>query len=928
MPTSSLYPCLAKLRNGTQCFRRLSVNFCSASIRFVQRGLKEHGAFSALRMLSGLTILVAVVSVGAGATPRETAPTSLEEFEVNPALELSLVAAEPLVSSPVAIAFDEHGRLFVAEMIDYPYDNAKLIGRVSRLTDTDGDGRYDQRTTFADKLSWPSGIFCTNGGVLVASTPHLLFLKDTDGDGQADVKKIVYTGFGNTRPSPFADMVVNGLSWGLDNRIHGATSINNGRVVPGDDPQAEPLDLTGRDFSLDPATWKIRPESGGSQFGLSFDAFGRKFVTNASFPSLVMYDRRYAERNPYFELPKVLFRVFAEASESSVFRISPEEKWRILRTQSRASGKTAGPLEGGRASGHVTSAAGVTIYRGDALPASFQGDLFLGEPANNLVLRKVLSPKGVTFVARRAAEEQQREVLRSRDVRFRPVNFANGPDGALYVIDMHRDLIEDAEAIPLEIRQEAGVNAHGGRETGRIYRLAAKGNRPGRMPVLTGLGSAELVAKLESLNGWTRDTAARLLFERQDRSATNALEQLAANSSLAFARIHALYALDGLGALTVPLVKRALRDPEPEVREVAVRLAELFAGAKVLRPAQENERAGLRREVLTLARDPAMRVRYQLAFTLGELPRTTQTDDALLQMALTDAGDEWISAATLASINDRAWPLLQRAAQVPGILDALPGRNLIARLLGIVGARARPDETKGALEFLAAQEPGASQMFFVNAFNAGLKRANTSLRRVDDQGWLATVFVAAKMIASDRRADEAARVSAIQLAAQENGGVDSLLFGLLNPGESRRIQITAMEVLGARQPPELTRQLITRWNEFTPPVRQEALKILLAAPERVLAMLTAVKAQKIRRSDISASQIQAFNRHPDKEVRETALAVFQAVSANRQKVIDDYASSLRLTADSNGGAKSFARLARPVIVSAVKVSISDPICWE
>ncbi|MCW5558446.1 MAG: hypothetical protein KIT22_11530, partial [Verrucomicrobiae bacterium] len=232
-------------------------------------------------------------------------------FQMRPGFKAQLVAAEPLVASPVAVAVDEHGRAYVVEMRDYSERRPERLGRVRRLEDTDGDGRYDRATVFLDGLPWPTAVICWKGGIFLGATPGILFAKDADGDGVAEILEPVFDGFAADY-APFetnrlnVQALLNSFQWGLDQRIHGATGPSGGSVrrieseftrawrraagVTNDTPN-EALSLRGRDFSFDPRTLELRAESGGGQHGLSFDDAGRKFLcANSDHLQLVAFD--------------------------------------------------------------------------------------------------------------------------------------------------------------------------------------------------------------------------------------------------------------------------------------------------------------------------------------------------------------------------------------------------------------------------------------------------------------------------------------------------------------------------------------------------------------------------------------------------------------------------------------------------------------
>jgi putative membrane-bound dehydrogenase-like protein len=276
----------------------------------------------------------------------------LETFRIEPGFRLELVAHEPMVVDPVQIAFDERGRLYVVEMRWYQSETRsdlmfdERIGRIRLIEDTDGDGRFDRSTIFADRLRYPSAVFPYDGGVFVGVEPDILYMKDTSGDGLADVRQVVFTGFGDHRERLDSQMFLNSLAWGLDNRIHGARG-HGGTIRHVAARGQPPLDLRGRDFSFDPRTLRMHAESGGGKQGLSFDDYGRKLVSTQSSPFLLMmYEDRYAGRNPHYAAPSATIDIALADDETvdrqRVTRISPEDPWRRIRNRWRAEGIFAG----------------------------------------------------------------------------------------------------------------------------------------------------------------------------------------------------------------------------------------------------------------------------------------------------------------------------------------------------------------------------------------------------------------------------------------------------------------------------------------------------------------------------------------------------------------------------------------------------------
>src|SRR5436190_6821523 len=570
----------------------------------------------------------------AGELPRIplTEPANaLKTFHVAPGFRVEQVAAEPLVADPVAVAFDENARLYVVEMRGYSENKDEKVSRIRLLEDTSGDGKFDKSTIFLDGLAWPTAIFCWSNGVIVADAPDIFYLKDTDGDSKADERRLLYTGLGTGNVQGLA----NSFQWGLDNRIYLAISGSGAELKKSGDEQTKALSLRGRDIAIDPRTWSVAPVSGGAQHGLSFDDWGNRFVcSNSDHLQEVMYEDRYLARNPYIAAPPPRRSIAADGPQADVFRTSPVEPWRIVRTRLRATGVVPGIVEGGgRPAGYFTGATGTTIYRGDAWPSQWHGVAIVGDVGSNLVHRKKLEPDGVGFVGRRIDEKS--EFVSSSDIWFRPVQFANAPDGTLYILDMYREVIEHPASLPPIIKKHLDLTS--GRDRGRIYRIVPDGFKQPTLPKLAGAAVEVLVALLQHPNGWHRDTAARLLYERQDKAALELLEKMAIESPLPLARMHAMHVLDGLGALTEKVVLPRLNDDHPGVREHAVRLAEKLASSS----------AAIGKRLLSMADDPELRVRYQVAFSLGELPASRDRNAALVKIAKRDVADGYVRVAVL-----------------------------------------------------------------------------------------------------------------------------------------------------------------------------------------------------------------------------------------------------------------------------------------
>lgn len=803
---------------------------------------------------------------------------AIKTFRVRPGFHVELVAGEPNVIDPIAICFDENGRMFVVEMRDYSERRAEKLGRIRMLEDRDGDGVYETSTVFLDHLAWPTAVFYCNGGVLIGACPDIIFAKDTNGDGVADESKVLFTGFG-TDEKLNVQGLFNNFQWGLDNRIHGCSGHDGGMVKQVLHPDKPPLDVRGKGFVINPRDWSMTTEAGGGQYGLSFDHLGRLFTcTNSSHCETFMYNARYGTNNPYATLPDPRISIAADGPAAEVYRISPEEPWRVIRTRWRIAGLVGGPVEGGgRSAGYFTGATGITIYRGDAFGPDYVGDAFVGDAGGNLVHHKRIrsGPDGITLVAKRPDDELKSEFLASTDNWFRPVDFANTPDGTLYVADMYREVIEHPWSLPPEIKKYLDLNS--GNDRGRIYRITPDGFKPSRPPRFSEVTNAELVALLDHGNGWHRDTAARILFERQDRSpATNlSLCELASRGS-PLGRISALHAMQGSAhGMDPDILLQALSDKDPRVRAHAIKLTE------------ENDHSPQVLDRLAeLAKDPDPTVRYQLAWTVGAIPHA-QRATILAQLAAADVKSPWMQSAILASCGECAGDVLEKLSE--------PASPLGLQLAEMIGAKGDAADVEKVVGSIKSQADRSKRLAIAAAL---MQRSTLPLQQP-----LAFIKADAKPAALDVKAPSSERNNAISLLAGM-GDIASVVELLRQPGNST--QSAALKALDRANPPDFAETVINAWPALSPRVRDDAAALLISRPARAKPLLDAIAGKRLEPTVLTASQAGFLRKHSDAVVKKQANEILPP-PASRESVIAAFRPALSLTGNPSRGHELYAR---------------------
>ena len=816
--------------------------------------------------------------------PRAKSPEmSLKAMQPRPGFQVQLVAAEPLIRDPVAFEWGADGRLWVAEMADYPLGidgKGKSGGRIRVLEDTNHDGVYDRSTVFLEGLNFPNGVMPWKKGVLITTAPDIIYAEDTNGDGKADVKKVLYTGFGEGNQQHR----VNGLVYGLDHWLYCANGDSHGFI------RSTKLDkiynIRGRDLRIQPDSGKLDPVTGQTQFGRNRDDWGNWFGCNNSNPMFhFVLEDRYIRRNPYVGAPSPSVQVSINPGTAPCYPISrPQPRFNDFNKLNR-----------------FTSACGAMIYRDNLFGKRFAQNSFVSEPVHNLVHREILKQTGVTFQSQRADDEQRSEFLSSRDNWFRPTMLKTGPDGALYIADMYREHIEHPEYIPRE--QQQGLNLRNGHDKGRIYRIFPTGTKLKPIPNLAKMKTKELVAALDSSNGWQRDTAQRLLIERNDEAAVKPLRQIIQRKQkhkTPLARLHALCTLNALGKLDDQSVLKGITDKHPAVMRRAILIGETyFAGKKI-----ENYFWNVAK-MMTDA-DPA--VRLQLAYSLGNSNQNFAAT-TLGMMFINQSNDKYIQAALMSSVNRKNLNKILMAIAEQGD-SSKESMQLMHRLIGMAASM-------GQMEIVAKRIKTIMENDFRGIWTArsmasladildALRNRNRSFQSIleyvkDDKEWMEQRFAGLLQTADkiafskDEKTHHTERIAAIRLLSYSSGDA-SKFKTLFQPKYSHAIQSAAITALGKRSEKIIANVLLANWRSYGPSLRREVLETLLQKYDWVNVVLEQLQQKKMHIAEIDAVHRQRLLNFPNFDVREKAKTVFGnwKIDTNRQKVLAEYQSVLKL----------------------------------
>tara|TARA_Y100001933_G_scaffold59371_1_gene59380 strand:+ start:1842 stop:4775 length:2934 start_codon:yes stop_codon:yes gene_type:complete len=841
---------------------------------------------SLIRLLFGLIGLTLAMTTVACRAEGPLAPArAAEAFQLaDPALGVRLVLSEPDVQSPVAMAWDADGKLYVAEMIGYPITEG--AGRIRRLEDRDGDGRYEHSTVFADRLSFPTSVLPHREGILVTAAPDILFLADSDGDGVADVRRAEWTGFGTGSQQ----LRANALRRGLDGWIYGANGRCGGIVHRPDHPESTGVDIHGRDFRFDPDMKSFEAIAGQSQFGQAHNDWGDRFLNWNTIPvRQVVVPPVYL--NGRDDLRSLAVRDTAPAGASpQIFPISPPPA----------------QFNGERAD-HYNALCGLTIFRDQALGDDYLNAAFVCESLTNLILHRKLTPEGAIFVSNHKNPRQA--FLASSDPWFHPVFLATGPDGGLYVADFYRQYVEHPRYVASETARTQ-TEWQRGKERGRIWRIGrAHSAATGPAPRLSEATIAELVATLDHPNGWHRDTAQRLLIERADPASIRLLENAFPGAASAQGKLHTAWTLHRLGGCGRSIIEQMLGDHHSQVRRHGVRLAAMLPAA---------DQAQIYPRLCGLAADPDAVVRFELALALAHPdndPALSETEKAAEQIALRDYADRWIGEAVLAgphllpmiqavtsgkqwrgTLDEAQMEFLVRAGRRLAALDAAQNRQLASLFASGLSDTARTLLLAGAAEAFDGDLPKLEALLTA-----------TEKRQTLEQSIFQEAIRLLSKLPNTQTAPAAVRVALVNLLiAAPAAQAEAIVRGILQTASSPLLLQAAAQALARGPTIESAAAIYSDWNTLS---RESRRQILLAAPRTKVsrdALYAALQVGQLGAAEIPFAVAATLSRTGDVAERNRFAKILKTgTNTDRAAVLREFVAVDTLHGDPHRGGAVF-----------------------
>ncbi len=840
----------------------------------------------------------------------------LSSFEITEGFQIELMAMEPLIADPVDMEIDELGRWYVVEMHGYPLDLSGS-GKVKRLLDTDGDGFPDESIVFADSLILPTGIMRWKKGFLVTDPPHVLYLEDTDDDGRADKRDTVLTGFAVSNPQHN----VNNPEYGIDNWIYvsheGAISSKNFDELLGDrgsavhfpgkpDAPSLPQNANGLFVKFKPEEGQAEMGSARGQFGHTFDPWGHYFLTsNASHLFHVVMEAKYMQRNEHLRIPTGRHYIPKSGKGFEIFPITQNPVHQLLTDV-----------------GMMTSACGILWYKGGLFPATYENVIFTAEPTHNLIHADKVNGFGATFESVNFFENK--EFLASTDSWFRPVNHYTGPDGALYVIDYYRKIIEHPEWLSDEVIHSGDLYA--GVDQGRIYRITpTETAEPDWLDQLnlSKKTSQELIELLNHENSWFRMHAQRLLMDRNDDRLVPLAETAITSQLSPIGKLHAMWILEGKKALSNDVLIEMLKDHSPAIRENAIRIAEEKLEASET----------LSEALVSMVNDEDPRVRYQLLLSLGSL-NTPAAGRARNVLLFQDIEDDWMQLAALSAREPDISSIYDQAIAALATKETNATQLFFRRISGMISRSSQPAEINRFLtEILTADEDtwylpivleglsGTGRSLKISPSNIRLLESkfqastnaelrSQSINLLNEMNYFDlpanALLTYARSVIKTAAQDPRFLADALRVIAMSDADPNISEFTTIISNHSHSIvRRAAIDAFNFVDDKNHLNALIDLWPQLQPDQRDRGVRILMNNEEGRRLILSSIESGKMQTASLSWPQtVQLLNSRED-DIRFQARAILKGNELGADSIWNQYKGALTVSGNGSNGAEVF-----------------------
>jgi len=845
-------------------------------------------------------------------------PTSPEEakkkIKTQPEFDLSLVAAEPLLVKPISVDWDPRGRMWVAVTPEYPFktDSTPPKDAILILEDSDRDERMDGKQVFYEGLNLVTSFVFYRDGIIVAQAPEILWLRDSNGDGIADRREVLFRGFGTYD----THAVISNFRWSMDGWIY-ATQGYSGR------DSTNVVNQAGRSFGRIPnGILRFKPDGSAMESVSSFS--GNTWGLDFNWENELFFSKANGPHATHLVMPEKFLARGVISNATSDKAIEDHQKVTPIFTDPRHEYVQVAPV------GVFTGASGAMIYDGGAWPEKYHGSFYVCEPTVHIVHEDVIHyAESPTY---EATKRQEGEFIAATDLWFRPVHCRVGPDGAMYILDFYNQAISHNDIRGIAHgRGNAAVRPDRDHQHGRIWRVQHKLARHHEVPELADATPAELGRALEHPNGWVRQTAQRLLLERGDRTAVPVISQLLTNR-LPQTRIQALWAMHQLHALKETNLITALKDSHPSVLKNVL----LILADQEFEPSPAVEKA-----IVAEGKDGGERARLLALLALGQWRPSSEQFKAGIKL-YPDVKDNWSRSAVLGLARMDPYEAIKtgfgdkadsyRDLVPPLIATAARQRDgdLLARIIQHMAERKKDtDKLKVVLLDQINRNLSAN---FLPTWSTNLEQALHKL--LDSEGRsvrVATLPLANRWPDRPKLQAEVRKVRDHLLVELESGRLKDeerlpLVTSLLSVEALQPRVIAALDKVlpvtrsddykkhiikevGRTKEKSAANLLVAHYSKLNEEQRQLAFATLARRDDWSLTLLDALETKSFKTADIGPQGVMRLRTHPDRTVAKRAAQVFDKLQGppprEKEKLIARFQSALDQTPDLKNGKTLF-----------------------